>query len=160
MHNFVQFSRVISSSVRGDYYRADHLPLERWRPFTLQLLVFGTASLAHPVSASGRQQMFLNNFSHRWKFLPFAAEPRLALHFLPIQTRRDMCAQFFFSDCLTWKTASRGGGENHTTNTHTLTLFFPPTHFICPQLKNKTLTWSWKVACLECIAMSKKQMAV
>lgn len=159
MHNFVQFSRVICSSVRGDYYRTDHLPLERWRSFTLQLPVFGTASLAHPVSASGRQQMFLNNFSHRWKFLPFAAEPRLALHFLPIQTRRDMCVQFFFSDCLTLKTASRGGRRKPHHHTHTHTFFFP-THFICPQLKNKTLTWSWKVACLECIAMSKKQMAV
>lgn len=37
---------------------------------------------------------------------------------------------------------------------------FFPTHFICHPLKNKTLTWSWKVACLKCITMSRKLMAV
>lgn len=57
-------------------------------PFTLYLLVFGTAQLAHPISASGGHQMLRNNFSQRWKFLSFQQNFNLVYIYSNLSTWR------------------------------------------------------------------------
>ncbi len=90
---------------------------------------------------------------------PFAAEPQIALHFFQfrhIKTCATTSAQIF----LTFKNLLCSEGRwKKTKGRDTGEPFFPHS-FHLPLLKNKTLTWSWKVACLKCITMSKKQMAV
>lgn len=63
------------SSNSQECYPADRPPHPRGdTPFTLQLPVFGTTCLAHPISTSGHQ-MLLNNFSYRWKFVHLFSPP-------------------------------------------------------------------------------------
>lgn len=79
-------------------------------PFTLHLLLFGTTHLTHLISASGPYQMFLNNFSNRWKFLPFAAE----LVLLDISSNLDISRQAQQISALiflTWKTFTAVRGD-------------------------------------------------
>lgn len=89
------------SSNSQECYPADRPPPPRGdTPFTLQLPVFGTTCLTHPISTSGHQ-MLLNNFSYRWKFahLFFPLAPWLVLrfsHFRHVETLAHNFYLFFF----------------------------------------------------------------
>lgn len=131
-------------------YRATIIPQITclWRsgwPFTLHLLVSGTTRLTHPISASGRHQMFLNNFSYRLKFFPFCSWTSTCSAFLPVQTRQDTCTRFLLRYFWLWNLrCSEGRWKSRVWGGGSLESRFS-TRFICPTLKRR-LTRSWKVS--------------